>query len=364
MDETDRRRLASAAASRWFALLQSDQMRRDEREQFIDWLRESPLHVAEMLRIVDVHGALEQFNLWTEIATGPKSSADDDSVIRLEPRAAAPAPTERPVRNRVRLVAGIAGAFALVAVFSVLFLTRGQVIDTDRGERREVVLADGSVLQVDPETRVRVKYTDALRELFLERGRAMFHVTRNSLRPFVVHSDGTTVRVIGTTFGVERQGRKVVVTVADGKVAIMAALTPTTPDSHQLTAPANPARDRAARHSDAQVLLTANQQVTVQASGSAEPVQEVDSQQALAWAEGRLIFHNDTIETAIRQFNRYNRVQMTVANPALAAHPINGVFNASQPNSFIAFLQSVAAIRVVRDGDRSITLLAAGTDAH
>jgi len=364
MDATDRRRQASAAASRWFALLQSNQMRREEREQFIDWLRESPLHVGEMLRIVHVHGALEQFNLWTDIATGPKSAADDDSIIRLERSPPAVASSERPARYGVRLAACVAATLVLAVAFLFLFLTRGQVIDTERGERREVVLADGSVLQVDPETRVRVQYSAALRQVLLDRGRVVFHVAKNPFRPFLVRSNDTLVRVIGTAFGVERRVHNIVVTVTEGKVAVIPASPVPADNSTGFPAPRSQAQTPSSPPSNGEVLLSANQQVIVQASGSAEAVHAVDSHQALAWAEGRLIFHNDTVENAIAQFNRYNRVRITVADPTLAAHPINGVFNASQPNSFIAFLQSVAPIRVIRDGDKSITLLAPDTPSQ
>jgi transmembrane sensor len=96
--------------------------------------------------------------------------------------------------------------------------------------------------------------------------------------------------------------------------------------------------------------------VTVPSSGAAEPVREVDSHRALAWAEGRLIFQNDELAKVIAEFNRYNRVQLTVVDPALAAKPVSGVFNASDPEAFVAFLQSVTSVEIVRDGDRSITI--------
>jgi ferric-dicitrate binding protein FerR (iron transport regulator) len=104
------------------------------------------------------------------------------------------------------------------------------------------------------------------------------------------------------------------------------------------------------------LFLTANQQVTVQRSGSAEPVREVDSQRELAWAEGRLIFHNDDVGKVIAQFNRYNRVQLSVTDPALASRPVSGVFNASEPEAFIAFLQTVVPVDIARDHDKSITI--------
>jgi len=108
-----------------------------------------------------------------------------------------------------------------------------------------------------------------------------------------------------------------------------------------------------------EIFLVANEQVTVAASGSAEPVRTVDSGRALAWAEGRLIFENEPVERAVAQFNRYNRIQLTVNDAALERRPISGVFSAADPESFVAFIQSVAAVRVMRSQKDDITIEAA-----
>jgi transmembrane sensor len=86
----------------------------------------------------------------------------------------------------------------------------------------------------------------------------------------------------------------------------------------------------------------------MQASGAAEPVRSVDSGRELSWAKGELVFDNETIAAAVEEFNRYNRVQLRVTDRALAARPVSGVFDASDPESFIAFLQTATSARVTR----------------
>jgi transmembrane sensor len=94
----------------------------------------------------------------------------------------------------------------------------------------------------------------------------------------------------------------------------------------------------------------------VSGSGSAQPVREIDSGRELAWADGRLIFENESVSDAVKQFNRYNRVQLYVKDSALAQRPISGVFSAADPESFVAFIQSVAAVRVTRSDAIEITI--------
>jgi transmembrane sensor len=357
MDATERRNRAGGEAADWFARLQAGDMERAEREQFVEWLRESHVHVAEMLRVAQIHGALERFQRWVHISSGPKTDADN--VVQLPPPQDShltqwpPSGHTRRMGTRLTLFAVAATVLLTIASIVLLPTIRGQVIETERGERREVVLADGSLVQVDPETRLRVKYSDSVRRVFLERGRALFHVSKNPFRPFMVQADDTTVRAVGTVFGVEQLLKGVVVTVAEGKVAVFEA-SPAMSSSGKVVQ--GPILTSTQTHAAGEVLLSANQQVMVQNSGSAEPVRQIDSQRALAWAQGRLIFQNDQLGQAIAEFNRYNHVQLTVADPELAAKPVSGVFNAAEPEAFIAFLQSVTNVEIVRDGDRSITI--------
>jgi transmembrane sensor len=390
MDASERRKRASTEAADWFARLQAGEMERAERQQFVEWLRESYVHVTEMLRIAQIHGELKQFEHWARISTGPKTdvenvvqlpSTPDDNPLQMtgEGRRSRSRKGESLQRPSLMFFAVAATVVLLVATAMVLPKIRGQVIETERGERRQVVLSDGSVVQVDPETRLRVKFATEVRQVFLEHGRALFHVAKNVRRPFLVQADGTTVRAVGTEFGVEEQTQGVVVTVAEGKVAVTLPSFQSPPYSHPHDSPAqgedapqaqmrkanalpsiplqqSERAGSAKREGEGALFLTADQQVTVPSSGAAEPVREVDSHRALAWAEGRLIFKNDELSKVIAEFNRYNRVQLIVADPTLAAKPVSGVFNAADPEAFIAFLQSVTAVEIVRDGDRSITI--------
>src|SRR4029077_13656585 len=89
--------------------------------------------------------------------------------------------------------------------------------------------------------------------------------------------------------------------------------------------------------------------LTVERSGAAEPVREIDSNRALAWADGRLVFENASVQHVIEEFNRYNRIQLQVRDAELAKRPISGTFSASDPESFVAFLQTVVPVNVRQD---------------
>ena len=108
----------------------------------------------------------------------------------------------------------------------------------------------------------------------------------------------------------------------------------------------------------APILVTANQQVTVTDTGAAAPIRAVNSARALAWADGRLIFDHESVADAVRQFNRYNRIQLTVNDAALAQRTISGVFSAADPTSFVAFIETVMPVQVTRDDRGDIAMIA------
>jgi len=73
MGANERRKRTSREAAYWWVCLSAEEMSRSEREQFVDWLRESTLHVAEMLRMSVVHGALQGFSSWQDVSLeGPE----------------------------------------------------------------------------------------------------------------------------------------------------------------------------------------------------------------------------------------------------------------------------------------------------
>jgi transmembrane sensor len=334
MDATERRDRATAEASEWWHRLGTRTpatLSKSEREEFTQWLRESPLHVSEMLHMARVQDALERFELWKDIAhediAEPRAA-----VVRID---ACRAPQEPPPpRRRVRLAWVASLVCVLAAAGWSMMHFRSQVIETDRAERREVMLNDGSIVRLEPETRLRIDFEKRERHVTLDRGRALFMVVHERNRPFLVEADSTLVRAIGTSFGVERKEKIIVVTGSEGKVA---------------------ATDR--RSDDGaldEVLLTAGKQLTVQRSGAEEHVRDVDASRALAWTEGRLVFDSAPLAEVAREFNRYNHLQLRILDPELARRSISGVFQASDLETLVAFIRTGAHVTVRYDSGEQI----------
>jgi transmembrane sensor len=101
--------------------------------------------------------------------------------------------------------------------------------------------------------------------------------------------------------------------------------------------------------------LSAGKQVTIAMSG-VEPIRAVNAQSELSWAEGRLVFNSTPLGEALEEFNRYNHVRLLVRDAGLASRPISGVFEASDPDTLIAFIKAGTDVSVTHEQQGTILI--------
>ncbi len=67
-------------------------------------------------------------------------------------------------------------------------------------------------------------------------------------------------------------------------------------------------------------------------------------------------FTNTPLADVLAQFNRQNRLQLTLADPALGTLPISGALNVSNPDGFIRLLAAVHGLRAEARGADELVL--------
>lgn len=329
IDETptagERRRLVTEQAAAWLLALRRGSLSPAERRDFVDWLRESPVHIAEMLCVSQVDQALEGFKGWAGLPVGEQAP---DNVVRLMSEGPRPPPRRRRFLMASRAIA--AGLAAGVLAVGGWFALRdpGTIVRTQLAERREMTLADGSVVNIAPLTELHIRFRSDGRSVELLKGHALFDVRPDPRRPFVVDAGVATARALGTSFDVDRTEDAVRVTVVKGRV-VVARGDGKSGGGHP-HAPARPLR----------ILVTANEQVMVSDRAPPDPVRQVNGTAEAAWARGVLEFDDETVGEVVRRFNLYNIAQIQILDARLAERRISGTFKATDPESFVAFVRA------------------------
>jgi transmembrane sensor len=295
-------------------------------------------------------------------APSEESPLDKSAIRRFAADGFSVPGDEEQARRPRRWLAPLATAamLAIIAIGAGVWLQMGrtdgwQHYATEYGVLTRIVLADGSIVHLNTNSVMRTRLSPDHREVVLERGEALFKVAHDASRPFDVQAGGTTVRAVGTEFSVrlrepneKAQGQKdVEVLVKEGRVAI-------DPPKQQL--------ERAAALPPSVSMLSAGETVTISATRvSVQKVAETDVDKKLSWTEGRLWFERQRLADVVAEFNRYNRRQMVIADPAIADLRIGGGFEATDPESFVAALERTFGIRAFPEADDPDVIRLVGT---
>lgn len=244
----------------------------------------------------------------------------------------------RPQTLRTRWRVALAACVALACVMGGYFFLQArfgwQHYETRVGGFSRIVLEDGSVIDLNTNSEVRVRLQADHREVKLLRGESRFQVAHDRHRPFVVTAADASVRAVGTAFSVRlREASQVDVLVAEGSVAVASSTVPHAPTVSAGEAAVLQPNHMSVRHVEPEVV-----------------------QSRLAWTSGRLQFRGETLGEAVAEFNRYNRRQIRLADGSLARLRVGGTFNATDPESFAAALSSSFRLQVAANDPDSLTL--------
>lgn len=335
-------------AAEWLVELRVGDLGAASRVRFDGWLRTSPEHIRAFLELSSIWeegGNPEVARAWSTDELIARARAAPVNVVSLSaatPGAAPIIPRDRPLRRRKSLPLALAASLGVATLAAwALYSYLNPTYATGTGEQRTVVLADGSSALLNARSRIRVRFSTAERDVELLEGQALFRVAKNPARPFVVASDATRVRAVGTAFDVYRKSSGTTVTVLEGRVAVL----PSQPQSTDAPFPGAATADSATVTADPTILVSAGEQVTVTPSHVGSPA-HTDVAAATAWTKKELVFDGASLYNVAQEFNRYNVKQLIVSDAALKDFHVTGVFSSTNPASLLMFLKAQKGIRV------------------
>jgi transmembrane sensor len=313
-------------AARWHARLQAGDCSEQERTAFELWRNEHPAHARAYEQAEQVAANVDRLMM-----TDPRMQA-------LAARALKPS-TEKRITPRWTVPAALAAGLALAVVaiqFSTHLLSPAvpTVAYDTAAQRRTVTLEDGSRVEMDVTTRIEVRMTADRREIELLEGRALFDVAHDASRPFAVTAAGARTTALGTRFQVQSESGRVLVTLAEGSVAV----------------------DDVSKDSGWRGKLVPGEQVSIDAIERNADKYTVDLQYATSWSRGRHVFRGTPLAEAIEEINRYAVRKVRLGDPSLAGLPVGGNFLTGDSELIVEALASVLPVRVVVGGSDEILL--------
>jgi transmembrane sensor len=351
-DEQIRAAIAEQA-SEWFIENRSGPLDRHEAARFMAWLRASPVHVEAYLRIgalsPDIQAAAKMNKTPRETLLA-RARAAPDGVASFDQVGLGYLPTlPRFGRSRVWSLAA-AAALVLVVATTIWSLRDGEwfglprTYSTARGEQRIERLPDGSVLHLNTDSEVTVRYSRGERLVRLDRGQALLEVAHPDARRFRVQTKRAGVVAVGTQFDVYRKSGATTITVVKGVVDVYGGDAPP---------PAG-----LAAHS---VRLNAGDQLDVGDRIGAP--RRVDARAVVAWLQRQIAFEDEPLGEVAAEFNRYSPIPVEIDDYTLRALPISGIVDAYDTDAFAAFLATLRGVSVQKSPTR-IRVLREASSGH
>jgi transmembrane sensor len=293
-------RIAEEAA-RWVARLQSHDATAQDRREFEVWLRRDAAHQA-------AYDELK--SLWVELKDVP-----------------IPPNRLKKLRRSRRAVLGNVVAVGVIAVLSAALYRAGFVERmradhyTAVGEVRGVTLADGSRVDLNTDSAIAVRYSQAERRIELLRGEAFFNVINDPARPFVVDDASLKARALGTRYAVRApQGTALGdVRVEEGRVEVTGG------------------RD--------QVVLEAGDAASLSPQGRLT-LGKSDVASETAWRSGKLVFSGQPLRDVLAALERYRVGRIVVLDGAAAEQRVSGIFDLNDTDHALRVLEESLPVSV------------------
>lgn len=290
MSEAPEERLLFREAADLAIRLQNDPANPVALDMVRAWSARSPRHAAAWARVAQIHG------MTGKILGDQRKTADGHGGLT----------------RRMVILGGMIGLGAAAAGTwlgpQAIRHARADA-STSKAEIRRVVLADGSVITLGPDSTVAVHFSEARREIVLLDGMAFFEVSRDPARPFTVLSGSVSVTAIGTAFDVSSDGGYISVSVDHGIVEVRAPNASLSP----------------AERLNVGDWITLDPSLHTVARGVRE------ASQIAAWREGMLIAEQETVSAMVAKIARWQAGPVMLADPFLGSSVVSGVFDLSNP---------------------------------
>lgn len=328
-------------AGAWIIKLDSETpLSSTQRQAFSEWMSRSPAHrdvIKELAQFWGKMNVLTDLAIPTQLAT--HQPAGNSWLISFK------APWARAAYALTITVAIVLGLWTQFAEQNQL--AEG-LYATAVGQQKAITLADGSLVQLNTNSQIRVDFNRENRDIWLLQGEAHFDVAKNPKRPFRVAAGHGRVEAIGTAFGVYLNGNNIDVTVTEGRVELQ-AIAPIYSDTS--TTPMIEQKPLVQINAGQGVRLKNrldNSSVAQASPADIEATNPEEIAQRLNWRSGFIVFDGTPLNEVVAEVSRYTLIHIELTDPALHSLKIGGQFKVGEMGAMLESLENNFGIQVKR----------------
>lgn len=244
---------------------------------------------------------------------------------------------------------GVAAVIVLfILAISAIIISRdwGQkvIYATNYGEQKEFVLPDSSVIILNANSEFFYKdfwSAQGAREVWIQ-GEAFFKISQidtvalenrlKTYKPFIVHTDGMDIEVLGTQFNVQARKRKTSVTLNSGKVALRV---------HKPEGEEN-------------ITMLPGEKITYESAGKKIIKSRVEPEDDTAWRYKKLVFDKTPLHEVAAVIEDYYGIHFVFEDRLLKDREYMGSVSLDNIDAFITAIGRVYSLEAEHKGDTVI----------
>ncbi len=300
-------------ARTWYVRVGSEQAGTDDWRAFTNWLEADPVHIDAYDRVELALADIPNQNV--NLAPSPHIP---DNVVSLQKK-------RRVLKSApLSYLAGIAATLiaALVLLNSTNIFNPAPVqiqYATNIGEYENIVLTDGTRINLNTNTRLGVSMGKKTRAVTLYSGEAYFDIAADQKRSFVINAGDTRITDIGTAFSVHLSDNSLSVAVSEGIVDMQSPVQ--------------------------KIRLTKGQKAVQPGAAETFTIATVDIANISTWRDGVLVFENAPLSTIVPELNRYFKTPIILVDEKTSALTFSGVLNISDQDKMIHSIEALLPVK-------------------
>lgn len=368
-------------ASVWLVRLDSDKpLSEQEFASLKEWIRRSPLHRDELMSLAD---------FWQDqsLVALPISIEELCYGANLKPQ-------KRFVNlwqtSKLKITAvSLATSFGLLLILGYFsFLSEdvdikhlhNNLYATAVGQQNTIVLSDGSIVDLNTNTQIKVDFSNSYRAIYILQGEAHFDVVKDAGKPFLVYAGLGRVRAIGTAFTVRyHPNTDVEVTVSEGVVGLGVLNNSSTGKEFS---------DLQSQHREKSSISKYYVSIPVDELGTLEKGQTTkilvaksvsnknvepkldnikhiaqgEMKREASWRSGVLVFSGNSLEEVVHEISRYTTLSIHIVDPELKKIRIGGSFDVNNTDALFDALEANFGVQINRLDYNRVEIISASSN--